>query len=81
MGRFDRTISSPRLGSSRIDEEQGDLVFSMDEESSKRSSMIWGSKSPNLRPLAEQPNGTTLREGKDGKIYTNGVENMFGVGS
>jgi hypothetical protein len=56
-GRFDRTISPPGLGSTRIDEEQAELVFSMDDEGSKRSSRIWGGKSPNLRPLAEQPNG------------------------
>jgi hypothetical protein len=56
-GRFDRTISSPGLTSTRIDEEQTDLVFSMDDEGSKRSSRIWGGKSPNLRPLPERPNG------------------------
>lgn len=56
-GRFDRTISSPGLGSTRIDEEQSELVFSMDDEGSKRSSRMWGGKSPNLRPLAEQSNG------------------------
>ena len=57
-GRFDRTISSPRLSSTRIDEEQTDLVFSMDDEGSKRSSRIWGGKSPNLRPhAAERSNG------------------------
>jgi hypothetical protein len=56
-GRFDRTISSPGLSSTRIDEEQTDLVFSMDDEGSKRSSRIWGGKSPNLRPLPERPNG------------------------
>jgi hypothetical protein len=58
-GRFDRAISSPGLGSTRIDEEQTDLVFSMDDEGSKRSSRMWGGKSPNLRPLAEQSNGIT----------------------
>ncbi len=57
IGRFDRTISSPRLASTRIDEEQGDLVFSMDDEGSKRSSMIWGGRSPNLRPQGEVSNG------------------------
>jgi len=56
-GRFDRTISPPGLGSTRIDEEQAELGFSVDDEGSKRSSRIWGGKSPNLRPLAEQPNG------------------------
>ncbi|EAW09155.1 putative spindle poison sensitivity protein Scp3 [Aspergillus clavatus NRRL 1] len=42
--RLDRTISSP-VSTSRIDEEQSDLVFSMEEEdSNKRNSASW---SPN----------------------------------
>ena len=61
-GRFERTISSPGLSSTRIDEEQADLVFSMDDEGSKRSSRIWGGRSPNLRPLAEQSNGVSSRD-------------------
>ena len=40
-GRLDRTVSSP-VSTSRIDEEQGDLVFSMEEEeNNKRSSTSW----------------------------------------
>lgn len=35
-GRFDRTISSPRLSTTRIDEEVGDLVFSMEEEETNK---------------------------------------------
>ena len=62
LGRFERTISSPGLTSTRIDEEQTDLVFSMDDEGSKRSSRMWGGKSPNLRPLAEQSNGTSSHD-------------------
>lgn len=57
VGRFDRTISSPRLASTRIEEEQSDLVFSMDDEGSKRNSMLWGGRSPNLRPQGEVSNG------------------------
>ncbi|KAL1962790.1 hypothetical protein VTN77DRAFT_9159 [Rasamsonia byssochlamydoides] len=39
--RLDRTVSSP-VTTSRIDEEQGDLVFSMEEEeSNKRTSGVW----------------------------------------
>lgn len=38
--RLDRTISSP-VSTSRIDEEQGDLVFSMEEEEGKRNSSTW----------------------------------------
>ena len=39
--RLDRTISSP-VSTSKIDEEQSDLVFSMEEEeNSKRNSLAW----------------------------------------
>ncbi|KKK24749.1 spindle poison sensitivity protein [Aspergillus rambellii] len=39
--RLDRTVSSP-VSTSKIDEEQGDLVFSMEEEeNNKRSSASW----------------------------------------
>ncbi|KAK2794993.1 hypothetical protein FQN52_006872 [Onygenales sp. PD_12] len=41
--RLDRAVSSP-VSTSRIDEEQSDLVFSMEEEeNNKRNSMIWNS--------------------------------------
>lgn len=44
--RPDRTVSSPGT-TSKIDEEQGDLVFSMEEEENgKRSSGVWDSKKP-----------------------------------
>ncbi|PLB51741.1 hypothetical protein P170DRAFT_443882 [Aspergillus steynii IBT 23096] len=41
--RLDRTVSSP-VSTSKIDEEQSDLVFSMEEEenNNKRSSASWG---------------------------------------
>ncbi|EQL28942.1 hypothetical protein BDFG_08363 [Blastomyces dermatitidis ATCC 26199] len=42
-GRLDRTVSSP-ISTSRIDEEQSDLVFSMEEEeNNKRNSVVWSS--------------------------------------
>jgi hypothetical protein len=45
--RLDRAVSSP-VSTTRIDEEQGDLVFSMEEEeNSKRTNVPWStSKSP-----------------------------------
>ncbi|KAL2009246.1 hypothetical protein VTN00DRAFT_7440 [Thermoascus crustaceus] len=44
--RLDRTVSSP-VTTSKIDEEQGDLVFSMEEEENgKRSSATWSSNKP-----------------------------------
>jgi hypothetical protein len=60
-GRFDRTISSPRIHSTSILEEkegfEGDLVFSMDDDISRRNSSLWGSKSPVISPLGEAKNG------------------------
>ena len=60
-GRFDRTISSPRIHSTSILEEkegfEGDLVFSMDDDISRRNSSLWGSKSPVISPLGEARNG------------------------
>ena len=45
--RFDRTISSPGLSTTRIDEEASDLVFSMEEEeTSKRNSSTWTDGKP-----------------------------------
>ena len=58
--RFDRTVSSPRINSTRIAEEregEGDLVFSMDDDTSRRNSSLWGSKSPVISPLGETRNG------------------------
>ncbi len=86
--RFDRSISSPRITSTRIAEEregEGDLVFSMDDDTSKRNSSLWGSKSPVLSPLNESRNGAgpglaagTATGGKErGKTFPNGgFENM-----
>ena len=79
VGRYDRAVSSPGLVSTRIDEEQGDLVFSMDEENSKRGSMIWGSKSPNLGPLHDGSIRNISRDDRQNKLYPNGVESIFGV--
>jgi len=45
--RLDRTVSSP-MTTSRIDEEQSDLVFSMEEEeSNKRNSLTWTTNNNN----------------------------------
>ena len=52
-----RAVSSSSIGTSRIDEEQPDCIFSLDEEdfNGKRSSGIWSQssegKSPNLGPI------------------------------
>ncbi|KAH8688870.1 hypothetical protein BGW36DRAFT_309771 [Talaromyces proteolyticus] len=48
-----RTASSP-MTSSRIDEEQGDLVFSMEEEeNNKRNSMAWNSSNKSASSTTE----------------------------
>ncbi len=91
-GRSDRTISSPRIGSTRIAEEkegdrEGDLVFSMDDDSSRRNSSLWGSKSPVIAPLGEARNngvggaGSAIgvpKKGGTGKGFANGgLENIY----
>ncbi|KAI1925544.1 hypothetical protein LOZ65_002851 [Ophidiomyces ophidiicola] len=43
--RLDRAISSP-VSTSRIDEEQVDLVFSMEEEENKRNNSAWAVNKP-----------------------------------
>lgn len=72
-GRLDRAVSSSSIGTSRIDEEQGDCVFSMEEEEdnhNKRYSGGWHSHSsgsrasPRLGPIgggrqSEQKRGKT----------------------
>jgi hypothetical protein len=87
-GRFDRSISSPRITSTRIAEEregEGDLVFSMDDDTSKRNSSLWGSKSPVISPLNESRNGAGAGAGaavggnkERGKALQNGgLENIY----
>jgi hypothetical protein len=49
-----RTASSP-MTSSRIDEEQGDLVFSMEEEeNNKRNSLAWNSSNKSTSSTTEE---------------------------
>jgi hypothetical protein len=91
-GRVDRTISSPRISSTRITEEkegEGDLVFDMDDDSSRRNSSLWGSKSPFISPLGETRNGIgvgsvagsgggIMVQKKGGKTFPNGgLENIY----
>ncbi|GAQ04866.1 hypothetical protein ALT_2187 [Aspergillus lentulus] len=54
-GRLDRTISSP-VSTSKIDEEQSDLVFSMEEEdSTKRNSTSWATNKAESNDGASTP--------------------------
>lgn len=54
LGSSTRTASSP-MTSSRIDEEQGDLVFSMEEEeNNKRNSLAWNSSTKSTSSTTEE---------------------------
>jgi hypothetical protein len=80
--RLDRAVSSP-VSTSRIDEEQGDLVFSMEEEeNSKRSSMAWNSnRSPaNDEQPTALPGVRTCVPGQEnqGKPYLKGMPSLYG---
>ena len=75
-GRLDRAVSSSSIGTSRIDEEQGDCVFSMEEEDdhNKRYSGGWHSHSSGGRasPRMSAIGGRRQHEQKrvkDGEPY------------
>ncbi|ODH27740.1 hypothetical protein ACO22_04126 [Paracoccidioides brasiliensis] len=70
--RLDRSVSSP-VSTSRIDEEQSDLVFSMEEEeNNKRNSTVWNSS--NTAGSAGHNHNTNANKastkGKDGSTAT-----------
>jgi hypothetical protein len=68
-GRFERPgLSSPGISSTRIDEEVEGLLFSMDEDGSKRSSNSWGGRSPRLNALDANASSRPIdiREGATG---------------
>lgn len=78
--RLDRSISSP-MTTSRIDEEQGDLVFSMEEEeSNKRGSTVWNSNKSTSEDAPAQE-GTTVsgQDTNEGKTYLKGMESLYGT--
>ena len=85
-GRLDRAVSSSSIGNSRIDEEQGDFVFSMEEEddgkSSKRYSGGWnypiGGRSPRLNSVGGGKTGNTGHDGKENKGYLHGMDSLYG---
>lgn len=73
-----RNISSPGLTTTRIEEESGDGIFSMEEEeSSKRSSMAYiGPKSPEREALAQTTN-TGLPPGpRNGRDMFQNIKNI-----
>ena len=76
-GRLDRAVSSSSIGTGRIDEEQGDCVFSMEEEEenhNKRYSGGWhshssgGRSSPRLGTIGGG-RSSELKRGKAGDGY------------
>lgn len=77
--RLDRTVSSP-VTTSRIDEEQGDLVFSMEEEeNNKRSSMVWNSnKSAGDEAPVREHTAVSGQDTNEGKAYLKGMESLYG---
>lgn len=81
--RLDRAVSSP-VSTSRIDEEeQGDLVFSMEEEeSNKRTSASWNTDKASSNDEPEGPQGQTStstppHEEKEDKNYSK-MESLYG---
>ena len=80
--RLDRAVSSSSIGTSRIDEEQGDFVFSMEEEEdTKRNNNVWGhpagGRSPHLGGLGAIRNGTSAVEAKNGKELLKEMEAFY----
>ncbi|KAI9837847.1 MAG: hypothetical protein M1819_006781 [Sarea resinae] len=70
-GRLDRAISSSSIGASRIDEEQGDFVFSMEEEDegTKRYSGGFSNYSgAGGATISRQKNGTPT-SAKEGRAF------------
>ncbi|KAK2875126.1 hypothetical protein FQN49_001752 [Arthroderma sp. PD_2] len=81
--RLERNVSSP-VSTSRIDEEQGDLVFSMEEEeSNKRTGASWGANKGTAVSEGEQSANTKAstagQDKKDGngKSYLK-MESLYG---
>ena len=80
--RLDRAVSSSSIGNSRIDEEQGDFVFSMEEEDDmKRNSNVWGyptgGRSPHLGGLGGPRNGTSTIEAKNSKELLKEMDSFY----
>ena len=73
-GRIDRAVSSSSIGTSRIDEEQGDCVFSMEveeENHNKRYSGGWHSSGGRASPRLGTIGGGRQSEQKRGKAGEN----------
>lgn len=77
--RFDRAgVASPGLSSTRIDEEGEGLLFSMDEDGSKRGG-AWGGRSPLLHATTDTLNISSrpIDIGEGTAAHANG-KSMFG---
>jgi hypothetical protein len=82
-GRLDRAISSSSIGTSRINEEKDEFVFSMEEEEdTKKNGGIWGMPAPDSRSPAIGPTGGVRApriaiDRKDGKEYLREMESLY----
>lgn len=80
--RLDRNLSSSSIGTSRIDEEQADGVFAMEEEEdTKRYSGGWnypvGGRSPHLGAIGNGRNGASAHDVKEGKEFLKEMETLY----
>ncbi|KAK2812162.1 hypothetical protein FQN50_001519 [Emmonsiellopsis sp. PD_5] len=79
--RLDRAVSSP-VSTSRIDEEQSDLVFSMEEEeNNKRNSMIWNSSNKTPTSTDGPSSSTTAAADGAGRGQDSQSNNQDGNGN
>jgi hypothetical protein len=60
--RLDRSVSSPMVTSRIDEEEQGDLVFSMEEEDNKRNSALWNTSNKSTASTTEEAPSTSSQE-------------------
>ena len=72
-----RTISSPRLLGKKIEEDgEGAFFFPMDEDS-KRNSLAWPGRSPNLEPVRDPLESSTVKENRPLEYGSNGAKSTF----
>lgn len=72
--RLDRVVSSSSIHTNRIDEEQGDCIFTLDDEDygENRQNALWnpgfgGAKSPNLGPIGGGRHGLSTQNSNGSK--------------
>ncbi|KAI9735873.1 MAG: putative E3 ubiquitin-protein ligase makorin-2 [Cirrosporium novae-zelandiae] len=73
--RLDRTISSSSITGGRQDEEQSDMLFSMDQEEGAKAKWATGVKSPDFGPIG----GSRSSSGNHGPKELKASEARFGL--